>query len=81
MGDALGVVRELLAVGLVHERIEVLMGLQEIGRHRQWVIEIGKRLISVCRTRIKNGLRRVLYARFLLVGDIRSTEIVIDECR
>ena len=39
MGDALGVIRELLAVGLVHERVEVLVGLQEIGRHCLWIVE------------------------------------------
>ena len=38
VGDALGVVRELLAVGLIHERVEVLVGLQEIRWHSNILI-------------------------------------------
>ncbi len=39
VGDALGVVRELPAIGPVNERIEVLVGLQKIGRRLQGVVE------------------------------------------
>ena len=39
MRDALGVVRELLAVGLVHKCVKVLVGLQEIGRHGLGIVE------------------------------------------
>ena len=42
MDDALRIVRELLAVGLVNERVKALMGLHEFRRHGGWSVEGGE---------------------------------------
>ena len=61
VGDALGVVRELLAVGLVNERIKMPVRLQEIGRHGLGIVENRQRTgrigIKVFLPYVQNHLR------------------------
>ena len=61
VGDALGVIRELPSVGLVHERVKALVGLQEIGRHGLGIVEDRQRTsrigIKITPAHVENRLR------------------------
>ena len=60
-GDALGIGRgRRQTIRLVNERVEVRVGLHEIWRHRQRIVEVGERRSRMRRPRVKNGLRSVL---------------------
>ena len=52
VGDALRVCRRRRkAIRLVHERVEVCVGLHQIGRHRERVVEVGQRCVGMRRAR------------------------------
>ena len=79
MGDTLRVVRELLAVGLIHERIEVLMGLQEVGRHVERIVQIGKRLAGMSRPCVQHTLRGNFNRLLRIVAHGRPNEVVVNK--
>ena len=79
MGDAFGVAGELLAVGLVHERVEVLVDLQEIGRHVERIVQIGERLAGMRRPCVQHTLRGSFNRLPRSVAHGRPNEVVVNE--
>ena len=79
MGDALGVIRELLAVGLVDKRVKVLVGLQEIGRHVERIVQIGECLAGMRRPCVQHTLRGSFNRLPRFVAHGRPNEVVVNE--
>lgn len=66
--DPFAVALELLRpVAKVNGTVERGVRLREIGRHRERVVQRGKRRIRELRPRVENPLRRCLHRRALLV--------------
>ena len=44
-------------IRLVNERVEVRVGLHQVGRHRERIVEVGKSRVGVRGVGVENGLR------------------------
>ena len=66
------------AVGGHDGAVVGLMGLPQLRRHGQLVVQVRQAAVRVQRPGVQDGLRRLFDARPLLVGGIGPGEVVVD---
>ena len=64
-------------VSLHDGTVVCLMSLAEFGRHREFIVEVGKGAIRIERTSVKDSLCGFLYLCFLFGGGIAPRKIII----
>ena len=67
------------AVGFHHGAVVLLVGLAQLRRHGQLIVEVGQAGIRVEGAGIQDGLGRLLDLRLLLGRGIGPGEVVVDD--
>ena len=77
-GDALGVVRELAAVGFLDGAVQLAVGCYQLGRHGEWVVEVGQAAVRVLGAGIQNSLGQLRDLLLLRLRAFRLGEVVVE---